>query len=98
MAEQQTLRRASTAEHPEKAKVDIEKLSQGLTVTDDDEASEVFASLVDGEAGHDIKLRTMSWQKTAVLLFGKPRFGLNRVDGSPCLVVKCTVGAGEYVW
>lgn len=36
-----------------------------------DEASVVFAGLVDEEASHDIKLRTMGWKKAAVLLFGE---------------------------
>jgi hypothetical protein len=65
-------RRSTTSEQKEKEKLDIEKQGRGVTVTDDDEASEVFASFVEGEAGHDIKLRTMTWQKTAVLLFGQP--------------------------
>ncbi|UZJ51565.1 hypothetical protein CBS101457_000885 [Exobasidium rhododendri] len=34
------------------------------------EVDEQFAALVAEEDDHDIKLRTMSWQKTAVLLFG----------------------------
>jgi hypothetical protein len=31
---------------------------------------EIFEKLKAEEANHDIKLRTMSWQKTAALLFG----------------------------
>lgn len=35
------------------------------------EVDEQFEALVAEERDHDIKLRTMSWQKTAVLLFGE---------------------------
>lgn len=34
------------------------------------EVDAAFAALVAEEADHDIKLRTMSWQKTALLLLG----------------------------
>ena len=36
-----------------------------------DQNSDVFVALVEAERGHDIKLRTLSWQKTAVLLFAE---------------------------
>lgn len=36
-----------------------------------DSTTEVWASLVAEEANNDIKFRTMSWQKTALLLFGE---------------------------
>lgn len=36
-----------------------------------DGSSDVFVALVEAERGHDIKLRTMSWQQTAVLLFAE---------------------------
>jgi hypothetical protein len=96
MSEQQSIGRVSTAERREKEKIDIEKAGRGVTVTDDDEASDVFASFVEGEAGHDIKLRTMSWQKTAVLLFGKPPLCLS--SSTSVSLKKCENDAGEYVW
>jgi len=36
-----------------------------------DAQADVWASLVEEEANNDIKFRTMSWQKTALLLFGE---------------------------
>ena len=37
-----------------------------------DQNSDVFVALVEAERGHDIKLRTLSWQKTAVLHGRRP--------------------------
>ena len=36
-----------------------------------DQHSDVFVALVEAERGRDIKLRTLSWQKCAVLLFAE---------------------------
>lgn len=49
-------------------KRDIEKSGGGRV---EDASSDIFAAMVEAEGAHDIKLRTMSWQKTAVLLFGE---------------------------
>jgi len=36
-----------------------------------DASSDVFAALAAEEAGHDIKFRTLTWQKATLLLFGE---------------------------
>ncbi|TXT12949.1 hypothetical protein VHUM_01350 [Vanrija humicola] len=44
---------------------------KGAAASDASETTSVFAALVAEEDGHDIKYRTLSWQKATLLLFGE---------------------------
>lgn len=48
----------------------IEKKNR-LEIYSDDAASDPFIALAQEEESHEIKYRTLSWQKAAVLLFGE---------------------------
>jgi hypothetical protein len=61
--------------YEDEKKRDLEGVGVGLgelNYGDDGSSVDViaFEKLKAEEAGHDIKLRTMSWKKTAALLFG----------------------------
>jgi hypothetical protein len=54
-----------TEKVPDHASVDIE-----ATDSDQDSTTQVIKALVDEDHGHEIKLRTMTWQRAAWLLAG----------------------------